>query len=107
MEDIIRANGIDDASAIYVEQKFDIPGCKGGKHTGYAGERRADTTVHPGSEDRYAYPQRREVTYVVQPGDMLSWIAEAYNVNTYELAAYNGIDNLNFIYTGQVLAIPN
>jgi len=43
----------------------------------------------------------------VQPGDMLSWIAQEYNVDTYDLATYNGIDNLNHIYVGQVLVIPN
>jgi LysM repeat protein len=37
----------------------------------------------------------------------LSWIAEEHGVNAYDLAAANGIDNMNFIYAGQVLVIPN
>jgi LysM repeat protein len=142
---IIRANGIQDASAIYVGQKFEIPGCKGGKPSAKPeartsdgnepqaqeweitqGERPADSpqrggpAVRPTAQERdvpeqasyrapeeQAQSERHQTTYVVQPGDMLSWIAEEHNVNAYDLATYNSIDNLNFIYTGQVLVIPN
>jgi LysM repeat protein len=140
MDAIIRANGIDDPSAIYVGQKFDIPGCRGGKPAYEAeyepeygpenrvsagqersqeweiaeGTRPADEpkrngpAVRPTVEEQYpAERHANELTYVVQPGDMLSYIAQEYNVNAYDLASYNGIDNLNFIYTGQVLVIPN
>ena len=51
--------------------------------------------------------EMRETTYTVQSGDMLSYIAEQYGVNVYTLASYNGIDNMNFIYAGQVLRIPS
>lgn len=133
---IIRANGISDPSSIYVGQKFEIPGCGGDKQgvgpdnraaSGQVrpsqeyvitqGERPNDTAVRSGPAMRPAAEdgpqaqgprqQASELTYTVQPGDMLSGIAEEFGVNAYDLATYNGIDNLNFIYTGQVLAIPN
>ena len=143
LDAISRANGIDNPSAIYVGQKFEIPGCQGGEATGptnkrtsvsdeqpvqeyvvVQGERPEDMpmrngpVLRPTVEERIPVEQanspqpeqqwqEREVTYTVQPGDMLSWIAQEYNVNAYDLATFNGIDNLNFIYTGQVLVIPN
>lgn len=142
LDAISRANGISNPSAIYVGQKFEIPGCQGGKDTGptnkrasasdeqpvqeyvvVQGERPEDMpmrngpVLRPTVEERIPVEQAnspqpeqqwqaREVTYTVQPGDMLSWIAQEYNVNAYDLATFNGIDNLNFIYTGQVLVIP-
>jgi LysM repeat protein len=90
------------------------------------GERPADTpnrsgpAMRPTVEEHYVLnaaqqsrptqgPERQASvrTYTVQGGDMLSWIAEEHGVNAYDLAAYNGIDNMNFIYAGQVLLIPN
>lgn len=143
MQDIIRANGIEDPSAIYVGQKFEIPGCNSGEgeyrpeyhedehaqgqYQEYPSQQnegnqseRSGPAVHPEAEDWQSYatweesgpsqasvPQAGNDTYTVQYGDMLSSIAEEYGVNAYDLAAYNGIDNLNFIYVGQVLVIPN
>jgi LysM repeat protein len=80
------------------------------------GERPADAPVRygpalrPTAEDRPAQEPDQQAgsrTYTVQGGDMLSWIAEEHGVNAYDLAAANGIDNMNFIYAGQVLVIPN
>lgn len=151
MEVIIRANGIDDPSAIYVGQKFEIPGCKSGernsrpesRHEGPAqaereqgpsrqqyeitqAERPSDEPKRSGPAMRpdagdhkqsgarqesgpAAQPERQASsrTYTVRGGDMLTAIAQEYGVNAYELAAYNGIDNMNVIYVGQVLRIPN
>lgn len=45
-------------------------------------------------------------TYIVQPGDMLSVIAERYRVPLYDLAAANGIHNPNLVFVGQKLYIP-
>lgn len=44
-------------------------------------------------------------TYVVQPGDTLFEIATRYNRNIYDIAAANGLLNLNAIYVGQNLTI--
>lgn len=44
-------------------------------------------------------------TYIVQPGDTLFGIASRYNRNIYDIAATNGLLNLNAIYVGQALTI--
>jgi uncharacterized protein YraI len=46
-------------------------------------------------------------TYVIQPGDTLLGIATQFGVNLYQLAALNGIYNINRIYWGQTLLIPS
>lgn len=47
-----------------------------------------------------------DTTYTVQPGDTLSLIAYRYGVTVSAIAGANGLDNINFIRTGQVLRIP-
>jgi N-acetylmuramoyl-L-alanine amidase len=44
--------------------------------------------------------------YVVQPGDSLGSIAQRYHVSIGTLARVNGIQNVNLVPIGQVLAIP-
>ena len=46
------------------------------------------------------------VTYVVQPGDSLNFIAKRYQVPPDALASANAIQDTNHITTGQVLVIP-
>lgn len=46
------------------------------------------------------------VTHVVQPGDMLSVLAQTYGVALTALAQSNNIANPNAIYVGEVLTIP-
>lgn len=45
-------------------------------------------------------------TYVIQPGDTLSEIAQRFGTTTQTLAALNGITNPNLIYAGNTLRIP-
>jgi LysM repeat protein len=47
-----------------------------------------------------------EQTYVVMPGDTLFSIAQTYGVTVEELAARNGIVNVNILEVGQQLVIP-
>lgn len=44
--------------------------------------------------------------YVVRPGDTLSSIAWQYGMSTWAIANANHLWNPNYIYIGQVLAIP-
>ncbi len=44
--------------------------------------------------------------YIVQPGDTLSKIAQRFGVSVWGVAEANGITNLNKIYVGQKLRIP-
>jgi murein DD-endopeptidase MepM/ murein hydrolase activator NlpD len=50
--------------------------------------------------------QDNVITYTVQAGDTLTRIALKYNLSVAELAAYNGITNLDLIIAGQRLTIP-
>jgi lipoprotein-anchoring transpeptidase ErfK/SrfK len=45
--------------------------------------------------------------YTVQEGDTLASIAEAYRVSVDDLAAVNGITELDRVYVGQILAMPD
>lgn len=51
-------------------------------------------------------PPADYITYVVQPGDTLSEIAERYGTTYQTLASLNGISNPNLIYAGQTIRIP-
>jgi LysM repeat protein len=44
--------------------------------------------------------------YVVQPGDTLSGIAQAFGVSLQDLVAVNNIANPNLLHVGQVLIVP-
>lgn len=48
----------------------------------------------------------RPTRYVVQPGDTLYRLAILFNVSIADLANENNLSNWNFIWTGQVLRIP-
>ncbi len=49
----------------------------------------------------------QDPVHVVAPGEQLGRIAKHYGVSVGELIDYNGIDDPNYIYTGQRLLIPN
>jgi len=74
---IARANGITNPNHIYVGQRLVIP------------TRRPAGAVH-----------------IVQPGEILTRIAQRYGVDVWTLAQANNITNLNRIYVGQRLVIP-
>jgi len=48
----------------------------------------------------------RPATHTVVAGDTLSSIASLYGLAASDLATYNGITNLNHVFTGEVLKIP-
>lgn len=51
-------------------------------------------------------PHGHGCVYKVKPGDMLSVIAQHYNISVHELMYANHIANANLIYVGQVLKLP-
>jgi LysM repeat protein len=84
-QNIAQANGITDASLIYIGQVLVIPGAI------------IPPTLAPS----------QGTTYVVQPGDTLYRIAVRNGMTVAELAAANGITNTSVIFTGQTLIIPD
>ena len=50
--------------------------------------------------------QENEHTHIIQRGETLSQIAQAYGVSMRELMRLNGIDNADAIYVGQTLKLP-
>lgn len=66
----------------------------------YAGQRLCISGQNPN-------PNPGGTVYVVQPGDGLYRIAQRFGVNMWVLARVNNIWNVNYIYVGQVLRIPD
>ena len=58
----------------------------------------------PSPETQLSWPVGK--TYTVRSGDTLSEIAQDYGLSEDALVSYNGIDNRNRIFAGQVLRIP-
>lgn len=78
-------NGIENPNLIYPGTVLYIYGVSGG-----------DAPAPAPSGEEY---------YTVQPGDTLSGIAYAYGTTVDQLVAWNGIENPNLIYPGQVFRV--
>jgi LysM repeat protein len=83
---IADANGLAGTNTIYAGQRLTIP----------TNDSTSDT-VTDGSD----------TTHVVQRGETLYRIGLKYGVSTGDLAAANGLSNVNQVYAGQVLIIPS
>jgi peptidoglycan/xylan/chitin deacetylase (PgdA/CDA1 family)/LysM repeat protein len=51
-------------------------------------------------------PDTNMQAYVIKPGDTLSQISQQFQVPIFMLADINDIDNINLLYAGQVILIP-
>lgn len=87
---LAQANDITDPNVIYTGETI-VVGARDANYTAEA----ASATSAPA------------VTHVVQPGDMLSVLADTYGVALNALAQANSIANPNAIYVGEVLTIPS
>ncbi len=91
---IAQANDLRNPNRIYVGQKLIIP-----------------TSASAPSPAVVAPPPPESSNggrvYVVRPGDTLYAIAVNFHVTPYAIARANGLRNLNWIYVGQRLIIPN
>ena len=78
IKELMEANSLKSANYIYPGQELTIPGV---------------------AQDRYA-------EHVVKPGESLLTIAARYGVSVWDIAAHNGIFNINVVAVGQKLVIP-
>ncbi len=79
LDDLIRWNNIQDPDLITVGQKIQLSG-----HEDASGDQ----------------------TYIVQPGDTVSGIAEKFGLRWVDIGAYNKLENIDLITVGQQLIIP-
>jgi len=82
IEALAHANGLTDPTKIYAGQQLKIPGVDS-----------ESTTV-------------RLTSYVVQPGDSLSWIAKRHATTWDELAAVNELISPGVLQDGRVIRVP-
>ncbi len=79
---LAHANGLSNASYIYIGQRLHVPAASGA-------------------------PAGCKSYYHVKHGDTLSKVAAWYGIKTYALAGANNLGNADYIYVGQKLCIPN
>lgn len=89
VEALARANGIANVNNIYSGQSLKIPKANGSN-----------------SNNAPAQPSTGAQAHLVQSGDSLSAIAARYGVTLQELATYNNLSVMSYIYVGQTLRIP-
>ena len=106
---ICYANGLHNCDYVWAGQSLWIPAGYSG-HDGY-GQPGRDGYGKPGYDgygrpgyDGYAGCSNR---YTVRWGDTLYSIGRRYGVGAWSIAAANGIYNLNVLYAGQCLCIPD
>ncbi|MDQ7034646.1 MAG: LysM peptidoglycan-binding domain-containing protein [Anaerolineae bacterium] len=93
---IAAANGLSNVNLIFVGQELIIPGADGTTPPPTDG---GNTTPPPPADSGDT------VTYTVQAGDSLGSIARRFNTTISDIAARNGITNVNLIFPGQQLLI--
>lgn len=94
---IVAANNITNPNLIFVGQTLIIPG---------AGAPPTQPPDNPAPPDQPAPQPAPGGTYVVQPGDNLSRIAQRFNTTLSAILAINSIPNPSLIYAGQVINLP-
>jgi LysM repeat protein len=82
VDDLVRANGIDDPDLIFAGQILCVP---------------------PRGSQEQVLPTE---PYIVQPGDTLSTIAEEFGLSVDDLVRYNRIRDPDLIFVGQVVCAP-
>ena len=91
--ELARMNGIEDPDVLHVGQVLQVPAPAG-------------TTAPAPSGEPAPAPQPTTGTYTVQRGDSLATIAAQFNINYFELARLNGIEDPDVLRVGQVLQVP-
>jgi membrane-bound lytic murein transglycosylase D len=106
LEELVQANGLDDANRIYVGMTVLVPSSGGEKAKAPAAPASADAKPVASKPSASATPSPPEssTSYVVKSGDTLGEIAERYGVSTTQLRSWNGMRSTR-IYPGQKIEI--
>ncbi len=96
-------NNLVNPNLIYVGQRLVIPGCG---TTGNRPPATSTATTTGGGVPVTSVPGGGTGTYVVQDGDTLFGLSQLWGRRVMDIAAVNGIANVNLIYIGQTLVIP-
>ena len=102
IEEIQRLNNIVDAASLSIGDELRIPGTCGAPAAPTAGSSETDQPAQ-------SAPQRPPgEVYVVQPGDTLAEIADAFGFGWRDIAAYNNLTDFDAgnLQVGQELVIP-
>jgi phospholipase C len=93
VEALARANGIEDPNLVFAGQTLDVPTELPANLPSTGGPPPPPTDL-------------AQETYLVQPGDTLSQIAERFGTPVEALARANGIEDPNLVFAGQTLRVP-
>ena len=85
LDDLVRWNGLSNPDLITVGQEIELSG-------------------HEAPAEPEGPPP--DQSYVVQPGDTVSEIAERFGKRWIDIGAANRLEDINLIYAGQTLVIP-
>jgi LysM repeat protein len=96
IEEIAVANGIADVDSLSIGQKLIIPGAAGNSAAASA----------PSPPPAASAPTSGPKTYVVEPGDTLSGIAEKFGTDVDTIVAINGLTDPDVLAVGDTLQIP-
>jgi LysM repeat protein len=100
---IAQYNSLVNANLIYVGQRLVIPGCGTTGNRPPATSTATTTSVFPVTTIPGGGTGG---SYIVQDGDTLYKLSQSWGVRVVDIAAVNGITNVNLIYIGQSLVIP-
>lgn len=97
---IMEANNMSDPNSLYVGQQLAIPGYLSSPNSGTTTS--SDASIPADSQSTTG----EAVNHIVQPGDTLYGIAQAYGVEAAAIINANNIANGNQLRAGQQLVIP-
>lgn len=95
VDDLVRWNGIENPDLITVGQKIELSGHEEAPPPEPEASMPDGTGILPA-----------DTTYVVQPGDTVSELAERFGKRWIDIAVANKLEDVNLIYAGQTLVIP-
>lgn len=110
MDAIAALNGITNYALLFSGTVLQIPTAGGAAAPGTTSQATTSSTTTTSSTAPAASTATTSAaaasTYTVQPGDTLAIIGRKFGLSATVLATANGLNNINLIYAGQTLTIP-